>query len=66
VAKPYAVSMTQRYTFEGCPDRASHTKQPSGYLAWHAWAEKKARTHKQIRCETCGLWAIWVPKERAE
>lgn len=39
-----------------------HTPCPQGYLAWHTWAERKAKTHRQKRCPDCGLWAIWVPK----
>lgn len=40
--------------------------QPSGYLDWHAWAEKMARTHTQTRCQACGLWDKWVKKKRSE
>jgi hypothetical protein len=39
-----------------------HTKAPEGYLQWHAWAEKKSKTHKQKKCPGCGLWAIWVKR----
>lgn len=35
---------------------------PEGYLAWHEWAEKKAKTHKSTRCPGCGLYKVWVPK----
>lgn len=49
-----------------CPDRKHHTEQPDSldhdYLAWHAWALKMSKTHEQIKCKGCGLWAIWVPK----
>lgn len=55
--------MTVKYAHaEDCPDVHKHTADPSGYLQWHAWAEKMAKTHDQIRCPTCGFWAIWVPK----
>lgn len=47
---------------EDCPDIEKHTACPSGYLAWHEWAEKMSKTHKQKRCPTCGLWTIWEPK----
>jgi hypothetical protein len=43
--------------------KCKHTKQPIGYLAWHDWAEKKSRTHRQKRCPVCGLWSIWVKKK---
>lgn len=54
--------MTERpATADGC---VRHTPAPVGYLAWHAWAEKKSRTHVQERCPGCGLWMIWRPKKR--
>ena len=40
-----------------------HTPQPTGYVEWHMWAEKKQRTHEQRRCPGCGLWAIWVKRK---
>jgi hypothetical protein len=40
-----------------------HTPAPDDYLAWHAWAEKKNKTHTQERCPICGLWAIWKPRK---
>jgi len=43
----------------------SHTKCPASYIAWHEWAEKKSRTHHQVQCDECGLWAIWI-KGKAE
>lgn len=51
-----------RLTVETCPDREQHTPCPSGYLAWHEWAEEMSKTHKQKRCATCKLFAVWVPK----
>lgn len=39
-----------------------HTPAPESYTHWHAWAEKMTKTHKQVRCQHCGLLAIWVPK----
>lgn len=41
-----------------------HTSCPEGYVNWHLWAEKKARTHVQIQCSACGLWAIWIRRPR--
>jgi hypothetical protein len=41
-----------------------HSDAPQGYLAWHEWADKKGKTHRQQRCGECGLWKIWVPKVR--
>jgi ribosomal protein S14 len=32
---------------------------PAGYLQWHAWAERKSRTHHQERCPGCGRFSIW-------
>lgn len=44
---------------QACPNYKNHTKQPEGYLAWHEWAEKKSKTHHQVKCDGCGLFAIW-------
>ena len=38
--------------------------EPQGYLGWCFWAQKKAQTHRQRRCPTCGLWKIWVRKTK--
>ena len=46
------------------PANCQHTPCPSGYLQWHAWAARMLRTHKQVRCPHCGLWAIWLPRNR--
>ena len=47
---------------DACPNVKAHTKSPDGYLAWHEWAEKKAKTHEQTQCPTCGFWSIWKRK----
>lgn len=47
---------------DGCVHPYEHS-EPSGYIAWHKWAEKYAETHDQGQCSECGLWAIWTPKE---
>lgn len=44
--------------------KCNHTEQPSGYREWHAWAKKKIKTHEQHKCPHCGLWAIWVEKQK--
>ena len=43
-----------------CPDSDKHTNCPKGYSNWHDWAEIMNKTHKQIRCESCGLFTIWI------
>jgi hypothetical protein len=43
---------------------ADHTPCPEGYLQWHEWAKKKSKTHRQIKCNACGLYAIWIPKKK--
>jgi hypothetical protein len=48
-----------------CPNARQHTKCPKPYLAWHDWADRKARTHYQVRCPGCGLYLIWLPKKHA-
>lgn len=45
-----------------CPHFEDHTPSPEGYLNWQAWAAKMAKTHKQRKCEGCGRYAIWEPK----
>lgn len=50
------------YTRETCPDRRKHTVCPARYLEWHAWADWKAKTHRQVACPTCGLYVIWKRK----
>lgn len=45
-----------------CPLESQHTPQPSGYNAWHEWAEKMEETHYQVKCEGCDLFAIWKPR----
>lgn len=47
-----------------CPRVRLHTKCPSGYLAWHEWADKKSRRHYQVRCPGCGLFTIWKRKPK--
>lgn len=48
-----------------CPNHEDHTLSPDGYIQWHAWAEKMAKTHRQEKCAGCGLFVIWVPKRRS-
>jgi hypothetical protein len=45
-----------------CPVRESHTLSPQGYVAWHNWAEQKAKTHRQVKCKGCDRYAIWIPR----
>lgn len=47
---------------QNCPNRDNHTDRPIGYAAWHEWARNMGKTHRQIRCDGCGLYAIWLPK----
>lgn len=44
-----------------CPNADQHTPEPPGYVEWHEWAKKMAKTHKQRRCSGCDRWSIWVP-----
>ena len=44
-------------------NKCHHTKCPAGYLDWHEWSKEKAKTHKQVQCGICGLWAVWKPKK---
>ena len=44
-----------------CPRESEHRYGPGGYLAWHAWADERRKTHRQIKCE-CGLYLLHEPK----
>ena len=48
-----------------CPNVRKHTKAPTDYIAWHEWAEKKAKTHDQAPCPECGRLAVWVKRKKA-
>lgn len=41
--------------------------EPTGYVAWHEWAERMGRTHEQQRCPTptCGRFSVWVKRQAA-
>lgn len=38
--------------------------EPKGYVQWHEWAEKKSKTHNQLKCDQCGLFHIWKKKKK--
>lgn len=46
-------------TYPKCDD---HTPSPAGYIAWHTWAARMNRTHRQLRCKGCGRFRIWIPR----
>lgn len=57
---------------EGTPEREGarmkdceelHAEHPTGYVAFQEWAESMGKTHKQIQCPVCGLYAVWVKRE---
>lgn len=43
-----------------------HTPMPEGYNERIEWVNKVSRTHAQVLCPRCGLWAIWLPKLQAK
>lgn len=46
-----------------CPNGGpDHTPAPSGYTDFFEWCDKMAKTHRQRRCEHCGLFGIWELK----
>lgn len=51
---------------DDCPKKHLHTRCPEGYLAWHAWAEKKSKRHYQAQCPHCGFLAIWKRKPKEQ
>ena len=48
-----------------CPNFEDHTPCPEGYIHWHSWAKEMSKTHRQRKCHSCGLYAIWDPKQTA-
>jgi hypothetical protein len=34
--------------------------EPSGYVSWHLWALQMTKSHRQVKCPVCGLYAVWV------
>lgn len=57
---------TLKQNYGNCPNKDHHTPHPEGYLQWHEWANKMSETHEQKQCPSCGLWAIWEPKENMQ
>lgn len=45
--------------------RPREPDEPTDYLSWHAWAERKSKTHWQVRCPACGMLHVWRPRRRA-
>jgi hypothetical protein len=48
-----------------CPCADLHELMPPGYVARQLWCEQMARTHKQVRCPGCQLYAVWEPLQDA-
>lgn len=46
---------------EACPRFLDHTPMPEDYVMRSEWADEKAKTHRQVRCVGCNLFAIWIP-----
>ena len=44
-----------------CPRADLHTPAPTGYLAWHEWAEGMSGTYEQQACPGCRRLFIWEP-----
>ena len=52
-------------TESDCPDRAKHSPMPSGYVDRSEWAGSMlSHGARQLRCPTCGLYAIWMEPTR--
>jgi hypothetical protein len=54
--------MSKQMSESTCRYAVSHTPCPNGYIAWFGWAHRMSKTHRQIRCEGCGLYYVWVTK----
>lgn len=39
-----------------------HTPTPEGYNEFQEFCKRASKTHSQVKCQRCGLWAIWLPK----
>ncbi len=39
-----------------------HDQVPDGYEERVVWMRNMGRTHTQMHCPECGLWAIWIPR----
>lgn len=63
VAEKIAVFPTVEDARLNCPSRVQHTPCPTGYFELACWAEKKLKTHRQVRCGGCGRYMIWVPRK---
>ena len=53
---------SSRISAKDCPNIDQHTKSPEGYMSWHHWAREKIKTHKQIKCDGCDYYSIWIPR----
>lgn len=47
----------------GFPVNARTCRPSSRPSAGCEWAQEMIRTHRPTKCETCGLYAIWVPRK---
>jgi hypothetical protein len=45
-----------------CPKENLHTPTPEGYIQHAEWADQRMKTHTQIKCPGCGLYAIWIKR----
>jgi hypothetical protein len=41
-----------------------HTPCPEEYVHKANWMERKSKTHTQVKCPVCGLFAVWIPKPK--
>lgn len=51
--------------YADCPNAVQHTPHPVGYVAHSDWADQMLKTHRQKRCDGCGILNIWEPKDPA-
>ena len=45
-------------------NRAREKDEPTGYIWWHMLANKKSKTHYQVKCKACGFYHGWKRKAR--
>lgn len=50
---------------ERVANECRHTPTPPGYGEFTEWANECSKTHRQIICQCCSRWMIWLPKSQA-
>ena len=49
----------------GTPECRHTHESPKGYAQYMAWASEMNKTHRNVKCPHCNLWASWEPRTAA-